>query len=123
MKTKTITANVLGRANRRGRVSVEHGAASAHVDANRFLVIVMRTGSRAVVPITRIPVRTIADAPIEKLRTVKVSALGDHIWFPDLDEGYNVATLLEQEFGQPIRADSGWKRGSKASIRRHAPGT
>lgn len=100
MKSKTIIANALEQANRRGRVLIERGAIGAHIDADRFLVIVMRTGSRAVVPISRIPVRTIADAPIEKLRTVEVGALGDHIWFPDLDEGSNVATLLEQEFGQ-----------------------
>ena len=113
MKMKPITDDVLERAARRGSASLERGAASASVNAERHLVIVMRSGARATIPISSIPVPVIAKAPIAKLANVEVGPLGDHIWFPDLDEGYNVAMLLDREFGPTIRADSGRKGGLK----------
>lgn len=110
-----ITEEVFQKATERGQSVYKRGAKSVRLDSGRRLVVLMRNGSSAIIPISEIPVRVIAEAPTSKLKNVEIGPMGDHIWFPQIDEGFNVAALLELSFGSTMRADSGRRGGAKKS--------
>ena len=110
-----ITKDVLKRARERGDAAYARGAASAHLDGER-LMIVMRNGAIAGVDIGGDSVQASRDGSSRKTRTRRNSRpFGDYVWFPQLDDGYSVPALLDLSFGAAIRSRLGKLGGPKSS--------
>jgi hypothetical protein len=119
IRVQAVTKKVLEMARKRGQAAYERGAASAYVENGR-LMLVMRNGALAGIDIAAIPYKRISQASHQNLKDVEVSAMGDYVWFPKLDDGYSVPALLDLSFGAAIRSALGRAGGRKSTAAKKA---
>ena len=113
MKTSEAEfARQLAAATKRGeeRLKTEPLAKAVSWDHSLGAVIDLNNGCRVCVPLRLLP--ELKDAKPRQLQNVEIMGIGQAVQWPDLDQQFGIAELLEDVWNTPLMAESN-RRGGK----------